>query len=121
MKYRIICNDKFIGESDLELRDPSMGVLAGVFVPTPAYAEVQTVFRLQTEAGTSVADTDPDKWKIFIAAREKLGVSAESESGMPLPAVSRIDIFDYSVELNEYEVTIFTGDGRVYDQYCAVT
>jgi hypothetical protein len=50
LRYTILCNGEVIGSSDLEDREPDLGVAAGRFEPTDAYARVAPVFRLFAEA-----------------------------------------------------------------------
>jgi hypothetical protein len=105
--YRVLWQGRVIGESRLENTDSSMGVLNGVFIPGPAYRDVEPVFRLYRQAGTSVADMDEEKMRAFFDARDGLALSLVSENGQPLP-VNTIHIDGYAEELGEYEVTVWT-------------
>jgi hypothetical protein len=117
MDYLILCDDEVIGASNLEARDPSMGFLQGVFVPTDGYERVRPIFRLYTEAGTSMADMDQEKYNQFREAVSKLQLSLATPDGVRLP-VDAVHIFDADIELNEYEVTVRARDADAYDLIC---
>ena len=112
--YRVLWQGRVIGESALEVIDPSMGILNGVFIPGPAYRDVEPVFRLFREAGTSVADMDEEKMRAYFDARDALGLSLVAENGQPL-SVNTIHIDDYAEELGEYEVTVWTDGTSEFD------
>jgi hypothetical protein len=71
-----------VGYSELELGDAPMGVAAGKFIPSPAYASIHSS---------------------VVAAREgsqsHLSLVVRLVNGPELPAQGGVQIFDYSAEL----------------------
>src|SRR4051794_29113914 len=117
MEYRITADGEVIGTSCLERCDPSMGVVDGVFVPSPAYERVRAVFRLYADAGTSVANQDTAKLEAYYAARDALHLGVETEEGVQLPVIM-VHVTDYSPEIGEYEVSIWTEHTAAFES-CA--
>jgi len=99
LRYQILCDGEIIGSSNLEERDPSLGVAGGRFVPTGAYERVRPVFRLFIAArADGESDPDPAKLDAYEAARAKLVLTVRDETGKSLQT-SGIAVLDFSAEL----------------------
>jgi hypothetical protein len=101
-----------IGTSALEQRDASMGVAWGQFLPTAAFAGVQDVFRQFAAAHDQAGKADPAIVQAYYDARDRLGLTVESESGQVIPTEA-IHIADFRAELGQEacELEVHLGEG----------
>src|SRR5688572_22666933 len=109
-RYTVLLKGVAIGYSELEDVDPALGRARGKFRPGVGYDLVQPVFQLYVEAvpmpGGEVADQA--KLDRYHRSRDKLGLSLEDDSGLPVTTTA-IHISDYSDRPNgsiELEVLI---------------
>lgn len=116
MKFRILSGTIVIGETNFDGLDPSMGFAHGVFFPSPSYQEVQFVFRLYAEAGTSMADADGAKLAEYYRARDALNLSVVTAEGKLVPT-EFVHIIDYSKELGEMAVEVIVTDLAAFHRY----
>ena len=98
-RFTVKMRNVTIGWSELEHRDAGMGTASGPFRPGPGYELVQPVFRLFAEAqgDGSEEETDHAKLSRYHAARDRLGLSLHTDSGMLIPT-EFIHIADFTVE-----------------------
>ena len=109
----MIFDNAVIGTTDLAHRDESMGVLHGEFSPTSEYERVRSVFRMFTEGSES---NNEGMLLAYFAARDALGLGVESEDGTVLPAAT-VHVTDFSDEIGEYEITVWTADVRAFQAH----
>ena len=91
MRFEAKLGNEIIGFTELELGDAPMGVAGGRFVPTPAYASIQ-----------SHCIKHRDSWEPI----PELSI-AVTGCDLPIECSGGITISDYSVELNEIEICIY--------------
>jgi hypothetical protein len=130
LRYQILCDGEIIGSSNLEERDPSLGVASGRFEPTAAYARVQPVFRLFIAArADGESEADPVQLEAYEAARAPHVLTVKDERGKPLET-SGIAVLDFSAELpaaataaeaaDAYEVEVYFGSPRQLAQLAPI-
>jgi hypothetical protein len=90
MRFEVKLGDEIIGFTELEAGDAPMGVAGGRFVPTPAYASIQ-----------SYCIKNRDSWVPI----PELTIAVTGCS-LPIERSGPITIDDYSVELGEIEISI---------------
>ena len=83
-RFEVLADSVVVGHSDLELGDPTMGVAAGKFLPSPAYAGIQPIV---------VAARGGSKPSVLLVVR--------LVGGQELPAQGGVQILDYSAELGD--------------------
>jgi hypothetical protein len=71
--FEVYSHSELIGWSELEHRDPPMGVAFGRFLPTPAYSKVQSQIRASVDSPDRLSAQAPLK----IAVRTPGGASLE--------------------------------------------
>ena len=82
LRYAILCNGEVIGHSDLEDREPDVGLASGRFEPTDAYPPVAHVFRLFAEAqADGENESVPAKLQAYEDARAHLVLDAREVGG----------------------------------------
>jgi hypothetical protein len=123
LRYKIICDGAVIGSSNLEERDPALGVAGGRFEPTADYERVRPVFRLFIAARAD-GESEPDHAKLeaYEAARAKLVMTIQDETGKSLQT-SGIAVLDFSAEKpgsagddDAYEVEVYFASPRHFEQ-----
>ena len=72
-RFEVFSHSELIGWSELEHRDPSMGVAFGRFMPTPAYLKVQAEIRASLESRDRLSTQSP----LQIAVRTPNGAVLE--------------------------------------------
>jgi hypothetical protein len=109
MKFKIVCNGKVIGESNLEGFDAGMNVRSGKFYPTKEYEKVREIFLLFSKAHpkTSRENYDESQIKQYYGLREKLDLFVISDDNSRL--TGQIHIEDFSLEAGEegYSVIVY--------------
>lgn len=85
MTYSINLSGKTIGTSNLENIDESMGVVSGIFEPTPQYDSVKNVFKLFTD----------QKEEEYYKKRDALNLKLHDRNGNII-STECIHIEDYS-------------------------
>ena len=96
MKYQLFANNELIGESNLEVGDPPMGVASGEFHPNKNYFKYQSLFESQNT--------------------EVLNLCVKSSSGQTLEPAGGIGVEDYSQEMGEQsiQINVLGLDSEVY-------
>jgi hypothetical protein len=100
-RFEVLAGVVVVGHSELEVGDPPMGVAAGKFLPTTAYAGIQA---------------------LIVAARESsqahLSLAVRQIGGQPLPAQGGVRIYDYSADLggDGLEVEVLGIPHPLYEQ-----
>jgi hypothetical protein len=106
-----------IGASQLEGRDPSMGVAFGDFEPLPAYESVREVFLLFTEAQEESANrkqpVDEEKLARYSKALETLQRTLQDADGRIIPK-TWLYVSDYG-DLGR-ELTVQTSDAAFWGE-----
>jgi hypothetical protein len=109
MKYKIVCNGKVIGESDLEDYDDGMNVRSGKFYPTKEYEMVRPIFLLFSSAQSKTPHDkfDEEKVKRYYESSGKLNLTVIGDADLKF--IGQIHIEDFSLEAGEegYYVTVY--------------
>ena len=121
MKYYLISKGEVIGYSELEGRDPSMGVASGEFYPGDGYADVSNVFRQRSEfLAANYYDGIPERAQKYDETEpeiDALELSLRTEGGETVGTkhISLDDFSDESVE--EYQLSIVVDDRETYERF----
>ncbi len=99
--FSIFQGETLIGQSALEGGDPPMGVAAGVFVPTPAFAELRK--------GMSPARDGTGKEQNDI--RFLAGLRATTANGVPLVGAI-VEVFEYGEASEPFAWEVFCVGGE---------
>jgi hypothetical protein len=98
LRYAILCNGEIIGHSELEDREPDLGLASGRFEPTDAYPPVAHVFRLFAEAqADGENESVPAKLAAYEEARAGLVLEVREAGGRVL-AGAGVSITDVAGE-----------------------
>ena len=89
MRFEVKLGSEIIGFSDLERGDPPMGVASGRFVPTPAYASIQSYCIKHREHWVSIP-----------------GLTVWVAGAAPIECSGGVQIIDFSPELGEAGIEI---------------
>jgi hypothetical protein len=89
MRFEVKLGSEIIGFSELGRGDPPTGVASGRFVPTPAYASIQSYCIKHREHWVSIPGL-----KIWVAG------------GVPIECSGGVQIIDFSPELGEAGIEI---------------
>ena len=120
MVYSIRAGDTVLGWSNLELADPSMGVVYGAFQPAPGYSAVRQIFRMFAEAQpeTSAQPSDTAKLQRYYEARDALGLELLDARGRRV-AAETIHISDCSEEagLDALVLEVILSDPAFWESY----
>jgi hypothetical protein len=120
VKQFLVCVDgEVIGSSDLEGRDPGMGMLNGPFYPTPAYEKVKGTFELFSAA----VDHKPSNETLLASCNaqcDALGLTLRTGDNRTIPTAT-IRIWDYARDLvdDARELQVATRDGETYERFFA--
>jgi hypothetical protein len=89
MRFEVKLGSEIIGFSELERGDPPMGIASGRFVPTPAYASIQSYCIKHREHWVSIP-----------------GLKVWAAGGAPIECSGGVQIIDFSPELGEAGIEI---------------
>ncbi len=111
MRYTLKLSDVIIGYSELEDRDPILGMASGVFRPGFGYELVQPVFRLFSESTPMPGGEPLDEPKLerYHAARDRLGLGLYDDAGERV-RTSAIHIADYLEEGKGIRIEVLSHD-----------
>jgi hypothetical protein len=90
MRFEVKLGNDIIGFTELEAGDAPMGVACGRFVPTPAYASIQSYCKEHRESWAPIPELS----------------IAVTGSSLPIECSGTITVEDCSVELGEIEISI---------------
>lgn len=121
MKYHLISKGEVIGYSELEGRDPSMGVASGEFYPGDRYADVSSVFRQRSEfLAANYYDgilEGEGKYEEMEAQIRSLELSLRTEAG-EMVGTKHISVDDFSDEsAAEYRLSIVVDERETYERF----
>lgn len=118
MRFKICCGTEQIGTSAFEERDPDMGTMAGAFVPSPAYEQVRSVFRLFSDAQSDTGPHDKELIERYYRERDRLDLSVTSPFGTRIPT-SVVHISDFAEGPNDdsYEVEVHVSDPSFFESF----
>jgi hypothetical protein len=113
-RFSVVHKGDVIGTSDLEGRDPGMGVANGRFVPTPAYESVRDVFETFAEA---IDPVNADVLQHYFAQRDSLGLELRCD-GAVVPTRT-IHIADFSRDAGDdaYELEVTMRNAEEYERF----
>ena len=115
LRYAILCNGEVIGHSDLEDREPELGVAGGRFEPTDAYPPFAHVFRLFAEAHADGENEPvPAKLQAYEEARAGLVLEVRDAGGRVLQGAG-VSITDVAGEA-QLGVDVFFATPRGFAQ-----
>lgn len=106
-----LCEGALIGTSELEARDPGMGIAWGGFTPSQGYERVRWVFRIFSEALSDTGPANHVEIDRYFSERDKLDLTVRTPQGELVPT-SVVHISDFSGELGEgaYEIEVHLDD-----------
>jgi hypothetical protein len=101
MRYYLLSKGEFIGFSELEGRDVSMGIASGRFYPGDNYFKVKHIFLKRPELLSEVAS---------------LELSVETQYGERV-GTERISLDDFSDEIDEYLLSVVVDTRETYERF----
>jgi hypothetical protein len=124
MRFLFFYFDTLIGYSNLEIPDPSMGVVFGKFIPTEGYKLIEAFYRHRShflsDNRVSTSDQSIEK-KLALLHRQSQEIyqhiTLRTPEGDIVP-FNFLDIHDYSDELpDERQIDVYFKEYEVYRKY----
>lgn len=99
MKYLLYAGEELVGWSALEVADPPMGCVTGVFHPNGNYEKIKPVIREYSECCALGGTVGKEKYEKVWSKIEALDLVVKPEQGQPFKPVGGVSLIDYAEEL----------------------
>jgi hypothetical protein len=101
MKYLLYAGEELVGWSALEVVDPPMGCVAGVFHPNGNYEKIKPVICEYSECCALGGTVGKEEYEKVWSKIEALDLVVKPEQGQLFEPVGGVSLIDYAEELED--------------------
>lgn len=101
MKYLLYAGQELMGWSALEVADPPMGCVAGVFHPNENYGKIMNIIRECSLCCSLGGKVDKEEYSRVWSKVESLDLVVKPEQGEAFAPVGGVSLIDYAEELGD--------------------